>query len=183
MQLSWRTILNTVLSVALLKVNGLSAWIPVPIVSLLSERSKTLNLVIVANVVGMVLESKLALKLTLTNEVALEICHGIVPRIWLLLMKSVFNFFAFAIVDGKVPVRALEPMSRYCKLVKSNRFEGIWPSKKLLPRYITVNADNDPIAVGMVPCRRLLDTSRKFRFVKQDRLPLAGKMGRVCDIV
>ena len=94
-----------------------------------------------------------------------------------------FNFFAFAIVHGKVPVRALEPMSRYCKLVKSNRFEGIWPSKKLLPRYIVVNADNDPIAVGMVPCRRLLDTSRKFRFVKQDRLPLAGKTGRVCDIV
>ena len=172
-----------VLSVALLKVCGLSEKTPVPIVSLLSERSTAIKLVIVANVVGMVLESKLALKLIWPNEVAKEICHGIVPRIWLLFIENVFKFFAFAIVHGKVPVKALEPMSRYSRLVKLNRFEGIWPSKKLFVRVSTDNAVNDPITVGMVPCRRLLDTSRFCRFVKQDRLPLAGKTGRVCDIV
>ena len=86
MQLSTRFTLSLVLSVALLKVCGLSEKTPVPIVSLLSERSTAIKLVIVANVVGMVLESKLALKLIWPNEVAKEICHGIVPRIWLLFM-------------------------------------------------------------------------------------------------
>nr|GMD09770.1 predicted protein [Ipomoea batatas] len=88
--------------------------------------------------------------------------------------------------DGIGPVKELNPMDRYVKVVKFVMDEGIWPVNLLMWRVRTCSDSKDPISEGIVPVNSFWDspkwlrgnTTCKFiaKYIQDGKIPTEPKL-------